>query len=755
MNLLKKLVFLLYFGVFALKSYSQTGSLEGKLRSGEEPTSDVLVYLEGTSYKCTSDSNGKFLIKEIKPGAYTLKTSSPAFRPLSKKILIKENEFLHLNLEMEELVSELEPVVITGTMKEVSKSSSPIPVEVYTPAYFKKNPTPNLFESLQMVNGVQPQLNCNVCNTGDIHINGMEGPYTMVTIDGMPIVSSLSTVYGLSGIPNSMVQRLEVVKGPASTLYGSEAVGGLINIITKDPVTSPKFTADIFGTSYHEFNGDFSFAKKYKQSSSLLGINYFNYTRPVDVNGDNFTDVTLQNRISIFNKWSLQRKSDRLASIAGRYIYEDRWGGEMQWKKEFRGGDSVYGESIFTSRYELIGVYQLPFEKEKFLLQFSFNKHNQNSVYGTTTYIAEQNISFIQLLWDKKINARHDLLAGLPLRYTYYDDNTPATQTADSINPLNLPQRTFLPGIFIQDEISISKNLSSLAGLRYDYNSDHGSIFSPRLSFKYYWNENNTFRLSGGNGYRVVNLFTEDHAALTGSRQVIIGESLKPERSWNVNFNYQRYLNLKKGFALLDASLFYTYFANKIVGDFLTSNDKIIYSNLDGHAVSRGITLNTELSFTFPMKVLLGGTFMNVYSMQRDSSEILQKVPQLHAPVFSGTFAITYKFSKLRTSVDFTGRVMGPMHLPVVENDFRPEKSPWFTIANIQITKAINKKWEVYGGIKNIFNFMPKDPLLRPFDPFDKNIGVNNPYGYTFDTTYNYAPIQRIRGFLGVRYVVN
>lgn len=91
-----------------------------------------------------------------------------------------------------------------------------------------------------MVNGVQPQLNCNVCNTGDIHINGMEGPYTMITIDGMPIVSSLSTVYGLSGIPNSMVQRIEVVKGPASTLYGSEAVGGLINIITKDPSTSPR-----------------------------------------------------------------------------------------------------------------------------------------------------------------------------------------------------------------------------------------------------------------------------------------------------------------------------------------------------------------------------------------------------------------------------------------------------------------------------------------------------------------------------------
>ena len=122
------------------------------------------------------------------------------------------------NVELMPSVNVMEDVVVSGTMKAISKMESPIPVEVYTPVLFKKNPSPSIFESLQMVNGIQPQLNCNVCNTGDIHINGMEGPYTMILIDGMPIVSSLSTVYGLSGIPNSMVKRIEVVKGPASTL---------------------------------------------------------------------------------------------------------------------------------------------------------------------------------------------------------------------------------------------------------------------------------------------------------------------------------------------------------------------------------------------------------------------------------------------------------------------------------------------------------------------------------------------------------
>lgn len=734
-------------------SQTETGEIKGFFRSNGKPAEFISVFLDGTSYGALTDSTGFFSIKNIIPGEYTLKVSTAGYEPYQKKIEVIDGSAVTIKGNLIETTVEMDEVVVSGTMKEVSRSESPIPVEVYTPAYFKKNPTPNLFESLQMVNGVQPQLNCNVCNTGDIHINGMEGPYTMITIDGMPIVSSLSTVYGLSGIPNSLIQRMEVVKGPASTLYGSEAVGGLINIITKNPSTAPRFSLDAFGTSHQEYNIDLSMKSTMGKAHSLLGVNYFNFNNKRDINNDNFTDITLQNRISVFNKWSFDRKKERLASIAGRYVYEDRWGGEMQYQPEHRGGDSIYAESIYTRRYELIGMYQLPFNKEKVNLQFSYNNHHQNSVYGEVVYIARQSVAFTQLLWDKKLGKRHDLLVGTPFRYTYYDDNTPATYKEDSTG--NNPQNIFLPGVFVQDEIKLNDKLTTLPGLRYDYNTDHGNIFSPRLSFKYALNQDNILRLSGGNGYRVVNLFTEDHAALTGSRKVVIAEELKPERSWNINLNYQRLKTYKHGFAGIDGSLFYTYFTNKIIGDFLTDPDKIIYENLDGYAVSRGLTLNTEFNFTIPLKILIGTTFMDVYSVEKDSLNKNIKIEQLHAPGFSGTFAITYKISKLRLSIDYTGRVTGPMDLPVVENDFRPDKSPWFSLQNIQVTKFLKNNIEIYGGIKNILNFIPKDPLLRPFDPFNKNIAIDNPNNYTFDTTYNYAPIQGIRGFLGIRWLLN
>ncbi|NLN32580.1 MAG: TonB-dependent receptor [Flavobacteriaceae bacterium] len=649
---------------------------------------------------------------------------------------------------------EFEGAVITGTMKEVSRLDSPVPVEVITSKLFQKNPSPSLFDAIGMVNGVRPQINCNVCNTGDIQINGMQGPYTMILIDGMPIVSALSTVYGLNGIPNSMVERIEVVKGPASSLYGSEAMGGIINIITKDVEKAPQFSADFFTTSWLEYNTDFSTKFKVGKASSLLGINYFQYINKVDNNDDNFTDLTLQDRISIFNKWNFNRKENRKAGIGLRYVYEDRWGGELEFdKRTDRGSDEVYGESVFTSRFEAVGNYQLPL-KERIYTQFSYNYHDQDSWYGDTPYKANQQVLFGQIYWDKSFG-KHHILAGASLRYTLYDDNTPATASADGNE--NEPSKTILPGIFIQDEIQFNPENTLLLGYRYDYDENHGSIHSPRLAYKWNsFNKRHTLRGSFGTGFRVVNLFTEDHAALTGSREVIIKEQLKPEKSYNANLNYVGRFNTD--FMNLDFDLtgFYSYFTNKILGDYDVDPNQIVYQNLKGHAISQGISLNLNFSFGFPLRFSTGITYMDVFRKEKNEENTEEKIEEWFAPKWSGIFVATYTLPKNFT-LDITGNWNGPMRLPIHPKDYRPEYSPWFCIANVQISKKFNNGIELYGGIKNLFDFVPsEDPLMRAFDPFDQFVEdpINNPHGYTFDTTYNYASLQGIRGFLGIRYAI-
>lgn len=643
----------------------------------------------------------------------------------------------------------IDDVVVTGTIKPMSRSKSPVAVEIYSQKFFQKNPTPSIFEAISMVNGVRPQLNCSVCNTGDIHINGLEGPYTMILIDGMPIVSSLSTVYGLSGIPNSIVDRIEVVKGPASSIYGSEAMGGVINIITKNALTAPKLSIDLMTSTWSEDNIDLSTKFKVGQkAASLLSVNYFNFTKRIDQNKDNFTDATLQNRVSVFNKWNFQRKENRLASFALRYLYEDRFGGEMQWTKADRGGDRVYGESIYTNRMEALGVYQWPL-KEQIITQFSYNYHNQNSFYGTNAYDAQQKVTFVQTYWDKAFG-NHDVILGVTFKKTFYDDNTPGTSSADGL--INQPMKSPILGAFIQDQWEIDSKNTILLGYRYDYDKIHHSVHSPRFAWKFSPNPYHTLRFNFGTGFRVVNLFTEDHAALTGSREVVIKSDLKPEKSINGNLNYIWKIPIGNRLINLDASAFYTYFSNKIVGDFDTDPNKIIYDNLHGYGISKGASMNVDFSFAFPLSVNLGVTYLEVFQKLDD---VNTKVQQLHAPKWSGTYSLTYKFANALT-VDFTGQFYGPMRLPILPDDFRPEYSPFYSLANIQVSKTFKSGFEVYCGIKNLFNFTPKDPLMRPFDPFDQHVNdpINNPNNYKFDTAYGYAPMQSIRGFFGVRYTL-
>ncbi len=711
-----------------------------------------------------ADEEGNYSLPNLAAGKVKLSVSALGFAPETMVLELEEGTVKAVDITLFASGETMDEVVVTGTMKAVSRSTSPVPVEVFTADFFRANPTPSVFESLQNVNGVRPQLNCAVCNTGDIHINGLEGPYTMVLIDGMPIVSGLSTVYGLTGIPQSLIDRIEVVKGPASTLYGSEAVGGLINIITRDPGSAPVFSADVMASDWGELNTDLGFkATVGGKAHSLLGINYFRYQNPIDNNNDGFTDMTLQDRISVFNKWSFDRAEGREFTLAGRYVYEDRFGGELDWDRaSHRGGDEVYGESIYTNRWETFGTYQLPM-RERVMFQFSANGHDQNSVYGETLYNATQYVGFGQLTWNKELFGSHDLLLGASYRYTWYDDNTPVTAGFGDDVGINQPSVIHLPGVFVQDEIRLNGQNVLLLGARYDYNSRHGNILTPRLNYK--WNSRSlkdVVRLSIGSGYRVANVFTEDHAALSGAREVIFEDELLPETSWNANINYTKRIFTSEGTVInLDGSAFYTFFNNRILPDYETNPNAIIYANLDGSAVSQGFSISSDVSFRKGASLNVGLTVQDVFTEEEGVRE-----RQLLTESVSGVWRLSIPLLRHQMKFDYTGNVYGPMDLPLLgELDERPGQSPWFSTQNLQLTKTFLNGMEIYGGVKNLLNYTPPaNSIARPFDPFDRNVAFGpdgqalatpeNPQALTFDPTYVYASNQGRRFFIGWRWAL-
>tara|TARA_B110000483_G_scaffold96383_1_gene118439 strand:- start:59 stop:2302 length:2244 start_codon:yes stop_codon:yes gene_type:complete len=716
------------------------------------PLEGASVIVKDFNVGTITDASGAFslTLSNIKNPKITI--SYLGYKSFNLKITKISNDLGNIELVSDD---KLDEVVISGTLKPVSRLKSPVSVEVYAESFFKANPTSSIFEALDIINGVRPQLNCNVCSTGDIHINGQEGSYTMILIDGLPIVSGLSSVYGLSGIPQSLIERIEIIKGPASTLYGSEAIGGVINLITKIPENASRFSFDSFTSNWGDLNLDLGHQYRLsKKINGLLGVNYFKYSNPVDNNSDGFTDLTLQDRISVFNKLNIGKR----LSFASRFVYEDRWGGEMNWNPTFRGGDLVYGESIYTSRVELFGTYKF---NNEISFQFSFNDHNQNSVYGTTLFKADQSIAFGQFIWNRTIK-KHDLVIGAAYRFTFYDDNT--TATFNEFLGINKEEITQIPGVFIQDEIKFNEQNSLLLGFRYDYNSIHGTIFTPRLNYKISNQDlSSILRISIGSGYRIAQIFTEDHAALTGARDVVFLNDLDPEMSWNINLNYVYKMYLKQGHILnFDASIFRTDFSNKILPNYDTDPNLIIFDNLSGKSVTQGISLNFNSVFQNGLRISLGATYIDSYI----DSKGLKTVPYL-TEKFQGVWNIKYEFQKSNITLDFTGTITGPLKLPLLGDlDPRSQFSPTFNIINLQLTKGWNNSYELYGGVKNILNFTPADnSIARAFDPFDREVKFDasgaaqvspgNPYALTFDPSYVYASNQGSRFFIGFRYYLN
>jgi outer membrane receptor for ferrienterochelin and colicins len=184
--------------------------------------------------------------------------------------------------------------------------------------------------------------------------------------------------------------------------------------------------------------------------------------------------------------------------------------------------------------------------------------------------------------------------------------------------------------------VEVAPRSSLLVEARLDNHQKHGVIFSPRINLKQNFGNFTTARLNLGTGFRVVNLFTEIHAALTGARTVLIQNDLQPEESYHATLNQNRMYTLEESAGSVDVDVFYTYFTNKIIPDFDTDPNLIIYDNLEGHGISRGVALNVQHSFLVLLKVTIGGTLQDVYEIKKDKLGKKLKEMQAFTPLLSG-----------------------------------------------------------------------------------------------------------------------
>lgn len=709
---------------------ADAGTIRGTVSGGEgSAVAHARVELRGTAWSGVADERGGYRIDGVEPGRYTLLASAVGYATAERTVEVEASRTVRVDVSLEVSVFALDPIVVTGTKKETFVSESPVKVDVVRAAHLGRSGARDLMEAMQGINGLYQQVDCGVCYTNNIRINGMEGPYTSVLIDGMPIMGALASVYGLNGINTAIIERLEIIKGPSSTLYGSEAMGGVVNVVTKDARFTPSYTVDASVTGYGEAVVDASVSPRRGNVSALLSGNLRHLDRFLDENGDGFTDVTQTQQASLFGKLSVSEARGTGLEVVGKYYREDRFGGVEAWTPAHRGSGEVYGESIETDRVEVLGSYR-PRTRPELRVELSYSRHDQDSYYGDERYAATQDIVFGNVLWDAQFEGRHDLLVGGTLRWQRYDDNTPATSEAS---------RRLIPGFFVQDEFNARPDLTLLGGVRFDHHRDHGAIVSPRTSVKWRPFHDNTIRLNAGTGFRVVNLFTEDHAALTGSREVVIAEALEPERSYSAAVNVNQVLEFGPSPMMIDLDLFYTHFSNRIIPDYDVDPNLIVYENLSGHGVTRGAALSFNQNVLFDRLLYnVGATVQDVYTVEDGHRE-----REFFAPDIQGTFGLTYNHPRPRVTIDYTGSLKGAMRLPEYEPPFeRATESPIFSVHNLKLSYSPGGGLTAYAAVRNLFDYRQESPLIDPA----------NPFGERFDTNYVYGPIYGRSLLVGLRY---
>jgi outer membrane receptor for ferrienterochelin and colicins len=713
-----KRVFLIFWLVLMHAAYSccQTVTLNGSVLSENSPVPFAVVYLETDQRAFVADSTGRYSCT-VNPGIHQFVVSAVGFESKSFKHEILQN--LQLDFELTANRQFTDEVVVTGVIAPTQTRRSALKVDVYNKRFIQSVPSNSVTDALHYVNGLQQVVACGVCGTNDIHINGMEGPYTLVLIDGMPIMSSLASVYALNGIPNGIIEQIEVIKGPSSTVYGTSAVGGVINIITTQVEKANRFSINITSGSYGENNLDLSSAFGKGKNQFLVSANLYDYRNRVDYNQDGFTDVPLASRISLFGKWRRTGRIDH--AMAFRYFAEDRFGGELEWQNEHKGGDIFYGEFIQTRRMEV--TVSDKSQSQKWIHDYSLSSHDQRSFYGVYSFNALQQNAFSNFSFFLKRGV-HNLRSGLSQRLEHYSDNT----------PVGNDRFEYVPGIFVLDNIEWNESWGMMLGMRVDHHKNHGLVWAPQVNLKWRLSDKWEARINTGRGFRTVNVFTEDHAALTGAREVRIENALLPESSWNLTgVLTRRFTAGKSAYGQLDLDAFINEMQHKILPDYDTDPNAIIYRNTSGKSISRGVSVAISFFLNQNLWLKAGGNWLDVYEQATSENPEDVRINQLFVPRYSASVVAGYKYQPWSVSIDYSMKYLGPMHLPNYQVPFeRPEISDAFALHNLQVIKNFGSKWSIGFQVRNLFDYVQISPLIDPA----------NPFGDSFDTSYAYGPLQ-------------
>lgn len=735
-------IFLLIFCSLLVQQIAYSQKVTGKvLDNNKEVLIGASVYWLGTTNGTSTDTYGRFEISETE-STNRLIVSFIGYQ--SDTITVLSQKHLVVRLKEEVL---LEEVIISGRKEGAYISKiDPIKTKTITQDELTKGACCDLAGCFGTDGSVQPTTTNIVTNSKELRIMGLSGVYSQVLIDGMPLIQGLPYTYGISSYPGTLVENIFVVIGANSVLQGFESINGQINIQLKNPKESDKFFVNLYANNFLEQQANISYSKKFKKWRTLLAVHSTQPGKKIDRDQDTFRDLPQTTKYSIFNKWKLGDPNTwGFHSMIGlRYVDEGRVGGQMGFDVNTKLDTSnYYGQKVAYSQAELYTKTGYRFDDKKSLvLLSSMVYHDQKSSFGTTRYDAKQLSFYGNLQYELKWNKTHLLKAGLSLRNNEINEQVSFLEnslgrTYDGI----YNKEEIIPGVFVENVFNWKARATLITGLRVDHDKKNGSFATPRAMFKFNITENTTLRLSGGTGYRTVNLFSENINLLASSRDVVITEELKPETAinWGANLVQTKYWdNLTATFGV---DFYRTQFTNQIFPDYDTDHTKAIISNFSGTSISNGLQVETMLKFYDVFNFTISFNYLDVYQMINDHKKILPFNPK-----YKVISSFSYKPKSKKWHADVNLHWHGKQYLvdagPIYELG-EPSQSKEYYLVNAQFTK-VWKRFDVYIGCENIFDYRQVKPIE----------GWQDPFGSYFDTSNVWGPTRGREFYMGLRFRV-
>jgi len=756
-----------FVSVGPLKAQESDANIFGDVQSNGEHIPFATVYVEGTTIGTATDNTGHYMLINLPPGTHVVVATSMGYKTARKEITIQADELLEVNFVLEEEHMAIDEVVVTGTKTFKRQTDAAVIVNVIDASVLANTQSCNISEGLKFQPGLRVETDCQTCNYTQLRMNGLGGGYSQILINGRPVFSPLTGLYGMEQIPANMVERIEVVRGGGSALYGSSAIGGTVNVITKIPSESSYdlswTSSSINGGAWDNvLTGNANVLAQKRNAGAAIFVN--RRTRQAyDHNDDHFSELPqLANNAFGANLFFKPRHNQKL-ELSFSSLTEYRYGGEM-----VDGPAHMAQQSEERTHYVFMGGldYQINFNEENssFIAYLAGQdthrdhytgiipddpgdilNHLADPPYGTTRNYTLQAGTQINHRLQDFFGGTNVLTAGLEYVYDDVFDTIPAYN-------YEIDQITGNLGAFLQSDWELMKGFTLLAGLRADkHNLVDRVIFSPRVSLLYKLKTYTQFRLTWGTGFRAPQAFDADmHIAFAGGgvSRIVLADELVEERSnsLSASVNYDKAsetfiagFTLEAFYTQLDNAFYLQPIGQDEFGD--------VFEKQNGSGASvQGGTLELRGNYNKVMQLEAGMTLQT--SLYDDPVEHIEgeeaRREFLRTPNSYGY--LTYSLTPgEHFNGSFSAVYTGPMEL--VHYAGAPEQvvdayvtSPSFFELGLKVGytfrfPGIDSGLELFGGIKNLTNAFQDD--------FDT--------GKNRDSGYIYGPAMPRTYYLGLR----